>query len=131
MATDRDYRRLIHDRRWLRLRRDVLTAHPLCRDCEEQGRLTAATEVHHVVPCQSAPTLQAMEALMYDPSNLRPLCHACHLKVHQRLGKGGSREREKRRAQALEQFRRKFVADGTQAEDMGGGMFFESPHHKT
>lgn len=111
MENSRDYRRLIQGRRWQKLRRTVLTAHPLCVDCQRQGRLTAATEVHHVVPCQSAPSMQALEALMYDPGNLRPLCHACHLKAHEHLGKGGREERDRRRMAELEAFCSKFTTD--------------------
>ncbi len=52
MAKDRDYNRLIHTARWLRLRRDTLTWHPLCQRCEAEGVLTPSAEVHHVRPAQ-------------------------------------------------------------------------------
>ena len=52
MAKDADYRRLIHTARWLRLRRDTLTAHPLCERCQVDGYVTPATEVHHVRPVE-------------------------------------------------------------------------------
>ena len=42
MSKDKDYIRLIHDRRWLRLRRQRLTLHPVCEMCEKEGRVTAA-----------------------------------------------------------------------------------------
>lgn len=54
MAKDKDYIRMIHTARWLRLRRDKLTVQPLCERCEEEGRLAPATEVHHVLPVASA-----------------------------------------------------------------------------
>ena len=39
MAKDKEYIKLIHTSRWLRLRRDVLSAHPLCQACEAEGLL--------------------------------------------------------------------------------------------
>ena len=54
MAKDKEYNKLIHTNKWLRLRRDVLTKHPICQRCEAEGRLTPATEVHHIRPVEEA-----------------------------------------------------------------------------
>ena len=89
MARSDDYMSLINTARWRRLRRDTLTAHPLCQRCEEEGRVTAATEVHHVVPVEEAMGIAAMERLMFDPHNLRALCHDCHVRTHTELGRCG------------------------------------------
>ena len=35
-----------------------LAEHPLCRDCEVAGRITPATEVHHVVKGRAFRALQ-------------------------------------------------------------------------
>jgi 5-methylcytosine-specific restriction protein A len=44
----------------------------------------------------------------YDPSNLRALCHDCHVKTHTELGRCGKeatkRRNEKQVAQVLEKF---------------------------
>lgn len=112
MSKNQTYRKLIHTGRWLRLRRDILSAHPLCQMCEEEGRLTPATEVHHVVPCETALGEGEMERLMYDPHNLVALCHRCHVKTHVSMGKGGKEAARERSAQRLEQFRRKFLDGG-------------------
>lgn len=64
----------------------MLTAHPACQDCEAEGLLTPATEVHHVVPVDSGRTFEDKRRLAYDPCNLRALCHACHVRVHHELG---------------------------------------------
>lgn len=55
---------------WQRIRAAFLLAHPLCADCEEQGRTTAANEVHHVVALRNGGT--------HDEVNLRALCKPCH-----------------------------------------------------
>jgi len=57
---------------WRRVRRSVLASNPLCVRCQERGRTTAATEVHHVVPRKTAPDLA------FETANLMPLCRACH-----------------------------------------------------
>jgi 5-methylcytosine-specific restriction protein A len=50
----------------------VLADEPLCRFCAEQGRVTAARDVDHIVPIVQRPDLRL------DRSNLRPLCQPCH-----------------------------------------------------
>jgi len=64
----------IRSRRWRKVREIQLTKHPLCHDCEENGRTTVATEVHHVV--QRAVDLGGT----FDLENLLSLCTACHAK---------------------------------------------------
>lgn len=96
MAKDEYYNKLIHTARWLRLRRDTLTRHPLCQRCEAEGRITPATEVHHVFPVEEAVTAAEKARLMFDPHNLRALCHACHARTHAEMRRG-SREATRRR----------------------------------
>lgn len=96
MAKDEDYKRMIHTVRWLRLRKGVLTRHPVCEMCEKEGVLSPAVEVHHVVPVETGLTRMEKENLMYDAHNLMALCHSCHVSIHQEMGKGtkaGAKER--------------------------------------
>ena len=77
MAKDEDYKRMIHTVRWLRLRKGVLTRHPVCEMCEKEGILSPAVEVHHVVHC--------------------------HVSIHQEMGKGtkaGAKERSDEKTSA-------------------------------
>ncbi|EJW94011.1 HNH endonuclease [gut metagenome] len=108
MAKDKDYKRMIHTARWLRLRRDVLTDHPLCVRCKTEGRLRSATEVHHVVPVERALTLEEKERLMFDRHNLQALCHDCHVRTHTEMGRGGKRQAEARRAAQLKAWKERF-----------------------
>ena len=85
MSKDINYKRMINSGRWLRLRKQKLSSNPLCQDCQLEGRLTAATEVHHVKPCETAKSVREMEGLMFDYNNLRSLCHDCHVITHKRL----------------------------------------------
>lgn len=97
MSKDRDYRRLIHAPRWVRLRRAILTAHPLCERCEADGYVTPATEVHHRHPVEYGINYAEKYRLMYQPDNLMALCHDCHVKIHTEMGRSG-REASRRRA---------------------------------
>lgn len=89
MAKDKEYNRLIHTTRWLRLRREVLTRYPLCQRCYTEGMVTPATEVHHVRPVEEAVGYAERERLMYDATNLQALCHDCHVKTHTEMGRSG------------------------------------------
>lgn len=112
MSNDRDYQRLIHAGRWLRLRRDILNAHPLCADCEREGRVTAAAEVHHIAPVEDAYSYAEKRALMYDPSNLVPLCRECHRKRHMAAGQGTREARAERRKRQHEEILKKIFGEG-------------------
>lgn len=61
-----------YDWRWQKARAAFLAAHPLCAECEREGRLTAATVVDHVVPHKGD------QELFWRESNWAPMCAACH-----------------------------------------------------
>lgn len=48
----------------------------MCRNCRRYGRLTEATEVHHIKHVDEYPELA------YVDDNLISLCHACHNAQH-------------------------------------------------
>lgn len=108
MAKDKDYQQLIHTERWLKLRRDKLTAQPLCERCQQQGIVTPATEVHHVTPVEDGLTYAAKCRLMYDPHNLRALCHNCHVQTHTELGRCGRVATKRRNAEQVAAVVKKF-----------------------
>lgn len=111
MAKDADYRRLIHTARWLRLRRDTLTAHPLCERCQADGYVTPATEVHHVRPVEYGLNYEEKKALMFNPSNLRALCHACHMLTHTEMGRSGKAATQRRNAEQVAGAIKKFFGE--------------------
>ena len=58
--------------RWQKARKKFLRNHPLCVECQKQGRLTEATVVDHI-------TLhRGDQKLFWDESNWQPLCKPCH-----------------------------------------------------
>lgn len=56
------------DRRWQMIRRAVLGAEPLCRECAKHDRITPATDVDHI---DGNPKNNGFD-------NLQPLCKPCH-----------------------------------------------------
>lgn len=92
-----EYRRIITSKRWTELRgmkmlKNAIDNGGFCEQCVKNyfvggPRPRMATEVHHIVPIESATTREDMEALAYDENNLMALCSACHHEMHRQLGK--------------------------------------------
>lgn len=109
MAKDKDYTRLINSPTWMRLRNAYIGKHPLCERCEAEGRVTAATEVHHRTPVEHGLTADDKRRLAYNPTNLQSLCHACHLKAHEELGRTGKAATRRLNDEKLKRFTEKFL----------------------
>lgn len=108
---DSDYRRLINTGEWRRLRHETLLRRPLCVRCETEGRVTAATEVHHTTPVHTGMNAAEKQRLMFSAANLEPLCHDCHVKAHIALGRSGSKYAKRKNESDAESFNRKFFGD--------------------
>jgi len=61
-----------YDRQWRKARAQYLSEHPLCVDCDRQGRVIEATIVDHKTPHRGD-----LE-LFWDVTNWQPLCKSCH-----------------------------------------------------
>lgn len=93
-----EYRRIITSKRWTELRGMKMLMNAIgnggyCEQCVKNyiaggPRPRKATEVHHIVPIESATSRVEMEALAYDENNLIALCSECHHEAHRQLGKG-------------------------------------------
>ena len=57
---------------WDKARKGFLARHPLCVACQSEGRVTAATDVDHIVPHRGD-----ME-LFWIRENWAALCARCH-----------------------------------------------------
>ena len=51
----------------------------------KDGRITVATEVHHITPVESVASATQMKQLMFNYSNLMSVCHACHSDIHRKM----------------------------------------------
>jgi len=67
-----------YGRSWKRIRDRYITAHPLCEQCQKDGRITPAEEVHHIKPLSQGGT--------NDVDNLMSLCTSCHSEITAREG---------------------------------------------
>ena len=82
----KEYQRIIWGARWQNLRARYKAQHPVCEECEKNGKTSLANVVHHVVPIEDARDVTMMEMLAYDWNNLMALCDECHEAIHKRLG---------------------------------------------
>jgi 5-methylcytosine-specific restriction protein A len=78
------YKKFIHGSEWKIIRNKHLRHEPLCRFCKQEGRVTPANQVDHIVPCLDNPALQR------DPLNLRSLCAYHHGPLRHDAGRGYS-----------------------------------------
>jgi 5-methylcytosine-specific restriction endonuclease McrA len=62
--------------RWKELRARFLRKNPLCARCQGEGRVSAATLVHHMLERLKHPELA------FEWNNLEGLCAACHNRHH-------------------------------------------------
>lgn len=82
----RTYQKLIGSRRWRELRAAKLQANPLCEQHLKEGKIVAASVVHHIVEVESGRDDAECERLAFAWSNLQSLCRECHAKIHQDRG---------------------------------------------
>ena len=82
MSRDKRYQHLLNSKRWKQLRQWKLQQNPLCEQCEAEGKIVSAVDVHHMTPVETARTPQEMEQLCFNPANLQALCISCHASIH-------------------------------------------------
>ncbi|TCT14593.1 5-methylcytosine-specific restriction protein A [Natranaerovirga pectinivora] len=66
-ASERGY-----DSRWRKARSRFLKVNPFCVKCKDDGKLTEATVVDHIIPHRGD------KLLFWDESNWQALCKRCH-----------------------------------------------------
>lgn len=77
--------------KWQQARAGYLARHPLCAECERQGRVKVATDLDHITPHKLD------MVLFWDRDNWQGLCHACHsTKTAKEDGGFGNRSHSKR-----------------------------------
>lgn len=67
-----------YGRAWKRIRDRYIKANPLCEECQKQGRLNPAEEVHHILPLSRGGG--------NEESNLMSLCKSCHSRITVEMG---------------------------------------------
>ena len=76
------YRNVYNTSLWRSLRSAYLMEYPLCEMCLEEGKTTVATDVHHKTEISQADTVEQMQELGFDYSNLMALCEYHHTQLH-------------------------------------------------
>ena len=61
-----------YDNKWRKARRAYLHKHPLCVQCQKDGKITPATVVDHIIPHKGD------MKLFWDKSNWQSLCKRHH-----------------------------------------------------
>ena len=77
---NQESRRFYKSKEWRRLRHWVLHIRDkgLCQRCLKDKRIVKADVVHHIKELIDYPELAL------DESNLEPLCHKCHNRIHKK-----------------------------------------------
>ena len=81
----KDKATIYNSREWKELRIQKLRSNPLCERCEQQGFVRSAHCVHHIMPIETATTMEEMRRLAFNPANLMSLCDECHHKIHEEM----------------------------------------------
>ena len=67
-----------YGRAWKRIRDRYIKAHPLCEQCQKNGYITPAEEVHHILPLSKGGG--------NETNNLMALCKSCHSRITVEMG---------------------------------------------
>lgn len=85
----KDKATIYNSREWQELRIAKLrSTQKLCERCLSQGRFVEARVVHHIIPIETAHTLEEMKRLAIDCglAGLQSLCDQCHADIHNDAG---------------------------------------------
>ncbi len=67
-----------HTPAWRTLRAAILRDNPYCVECKAANITALATVVDHIKGVSTGKTAADKERLMWDESNLQPMCKSCH-----------------------------------------------------
>ena len=75
--------RLYNNKKWKALRSGYLISHPLCEVCLDEGKVTPATDVHHInSPFDDGLDEAERIGRLLSPTNIMALCRTCHGRLH-------------------------------------------------
>lgn len=84
---EKERKKVYQSERWKRLRALKFANNPLCELCLQEGRVTPAEDVHHIVSFMTADDPATRYQLAYDYDNLMSLCKQCHQRQHNGVGR--------------------------------------------
>ncbi len=65
---------------WRKTRDTYMKSHPICEECLKKGKVTPATDVHHLQSPFKGGDINY--TLLFDYENLESLCKDCHGEIH-------------------------------------------------
>lgn len=71
-------KRLYNTPQWLKLRKSILFAQPVCNVCQA----ALSEDVDHITPFLSGANDEQVQLLFFDFSNLQGICKKCHREKH-------------------------------------------------
>ena len=130
-----EHQRMLNDKRWAQVKAIVdRRARGLCewciRDGKEYGRNTGNANLqrtgwlrpgidhHHLIPFESAKTIDEAERLCYDPNNVVLLCVEHHRAEHNQKGYHKKENVKARKDQAFERWKERQQRPKTDGEGM-------------
>jgi 5-methylcytosine-specific restriction enzyme A len=72
MSNSNPWKPLYNTAQWKHLRLSQLSIEPLCRFCDERGKIEPANVVDHII------AHKGKQSLFFNPNNLQSLCKQCH-----------------------------------------------------
>ena len=119
----KDKTEIYNSREWHELRILKLRANPLCEVCEQEGIVTSARCVHHIVPIETARTKDEMKRLAIDCGlqGLKSLCFACHARIHKELGSNTAKIVRQRAEARQDRWADNLMSKFVKQEDNGTG----------
>lgn len=126
MSRDPRYQKLLNSRRWWEVKRIVWQrAGGLCEQCKADGiaagvpggYVTPGVDCHHIVPVESAHSVQEMERLAYDVNNIKLVCIPCHQRIHRDMRSHDTENIKERRGLAIDRWAEQMQARFTKPKE--------------
>jgi 5-methylcytosine-specific restriction endonuclease McrA len=108
-----EHQRLLNDKRWTQTKAIVKArAKWTCEWCRREGIIRAGVDCHHIIPFESASTIQEAERLCYNPANVVLLCIPCHQRAHKEMGSKTKEGHKRRQDERLERWKQRHENPG-------------------
>ena len=119
LQQQRDKATIYNSKEWKQLRIAKLRSQPLCERCQQQGLIRSAHCVHHIIPIETATTLEDMRRLAIDCglSGLMSLCDHCHAEIHKQEHSHAKATVQQREASRQERWKNRMIERFTKPED--------------
>lgn len=114
----KDKATIYNSREWRELRMAKMRANPLCEECAKHGIVRSAHCVHHIVPIETATTMEEMRRLAFcGLGGLMSLCDECHARIHKEAKSHSKQAVQERAEQRHERWKANMLGKFTAKAD--------------